>query len=45
MVLAQNEGSGLRTLMSSEELAAFKGNPQTFMQNIRQKLEESKGDS
>ncbi|KAL8741344.1 MAG: hypothetical protein Q9184_008396 [Pyrenodesmia sp. 2 TL-2023] len=44
-VLAQSEGSGFRCVMSSNELAAFKGNPQTFMQSIRQKLEESKGTS
>lgn len=45
MVLAQDEGSGLRSVMSSEELATFKGDPQVFMQSIRQKLEGSKGAS
>ncbi|KAL9021817.1 MAG: hypothetical protein Q9185_000944 [Variospora sp. 1 TL-2023] len=39
MVLAKDEGSGLRSVMSSEELAAFKGDPQAFMQKLRQKLE------
>ncbi|KAI4113248.1 MAG: hypothetical protein LQ345_005732 [Seirophora villosa] len=39
MVLAKGEGSGLRSVMSSEELATFKGDPQAFMQKLRQKLE------
>ncbi|KAL8885703.1 MAG: hypothetical protein Q9205_007678 [Flavoplaca limonia] len=38
MVLAQNEGSGLRSVMSSEELATFKGDPQTFVTKIREQL-------
>ncbi|KAL8645715.1 MAG: hypothetical protein Q9226_007175 [Calogaya cf. arnoldii] len=38
MVLVQDEGSGLRSVMSSEELATFKGDPQTFMKKIREQL-------
>ncbi|KAL8848484.1 MAG: hypothetical protein Q9221_006486 [Calogaya cf. arnoldii] len=38
MVLAQDEGSGLRSVMSSEELATSKGDPQTFMKKIREQL-------
>ncbi|KAI4268664.1 MAG: hypothetical protein L6R38_007769 [Xanthoria sp. 2 TBL-2021] len=38
MVLARNEGSDLRSVMSSEDLATFKGDPQTFMKKIRDHL-------
>ncbi|KAI4218967.1 MAG: hypothetical protein LQ349_008501 [Xanthoria aureola] len=38
MVLARNEGSGLTSVMSSDELAAFKGDPQAFMKKIRDLL-------
>ncbi|KAL8726434.1 MAG: hypothetical protein Q9166_006712 [cf. Caloplaca sp. 2 TL-2023] len=45
MVLAQDEGSGFRSVMDSDELAAFKGDPQIFMQKVRQKLERSTTDA
>lgn len=38
MVLARNEGSNLTSVMSSDELAAFKGDPQAFMKKIRHQL-------
>lgn len=38
MVLARNEGSSLTSVMSSDELAAFKGDPQAFMKKIRHLL-------
>ncbi|CAL8583563.1 hypothetical protein XPA_009184 [Xanthoria parietina] len=38
MVLARNEGSGLTSVMSSDDLAAFKGDPQAFMKQIRHRL-------
>ena len=38
MVLAQNDGSKLRSVMSNEELATFKGDPQTFVTKIREQL-------
>ncbi|KAI4101446.1 MAG: hypothetical protein L6R37_004921 [Teloschistes peruensis] len=44
MVLAQEEASGLRVLMDDRQLAGFKGNPQTFMQNLRERLAGGEGD-
>lgn len=38
MVLAQDDGSGLKSVMSSEELATFKGDPQTFLTKVREQL-------
>ncbi|KAL8764543.1 MAG: hypothetical protein Q9209_007974 [Squamulea sp. 1 TL-2023] len=38
MVLAKGEGGGLRCVVSSEELAGFKGDPRVFMQRVREKL-------
>lgn len=38
MVLVQDEGKRLRVVVDSDELATFKGDPQTFMQRVREKL-------
>ena len=38
MVLAHNEGSGLKLVMNNDELAAFKGDPQPFMERLKEKL-------
>ena len=38
MVLAKGDENELKVLMNSEELAGFKGDPQTFMQSLRGKL-------
>ncbi|KAL8642551.1 MAG: hypothetical protein Q9228_000777 [Teloschistes exilis] len=44
MVLAQEEASGLRVLMDDRQLAGFKGDPQAFMQTLRERLSGGEGD-
>lgn len=44
MVLAQEEASGLRVLMDDRQLAGFKGDPQAFMHNLRERLAGGEGD-
>lgn len=44
MVLAQEEASGLRVIMDDKQLAGFKGDPQAFMQNLRERLAVSEGE-
>ena len=44
MVLAQDESSGLRMVVNNDELATFKGDPQTFMRRVQEKITNSASD-
>ncbi|KAL8631187.1 hypothetical protein Q9189_003128 [Teloschistes chrysophthalmus] len=40
----EEEASGLRVLMDDRQLAGFKGDPQAFMHNLRERLAGGEGD-